>query len=337
MNHGERADGRKEMEMEGRKMMILGVRRAIGRVCLLLLVPVLALANLAALPVVRAATADVTIIGRDYAFDMPSTIPAGLVHLTFLNQGKEEHEAQLFQLKPGVTEAQLLKTLQDQGPQSGPPPGPPPATTAGGANSIGPGQRQEVYLTLQPGTYEVVCFDSGADNVPHIAKGMYKSFTVTGTAAAATPPAADGTVTLKDYAFGLPDVITQAKPLTLQVVNNGPSEHEMALFKLLPGKTVQDAVAFVQSENPTGPPPGDAAGGLAAIEPGASGWVVLNLAPGTYFVACFVPDNSGKPHVADGMYTSFTVAAPATAPVPSAPLQTGTGGAAHFVRRLGEG
>lgn len=291
----------------------------------------------AAVPAAAAAPTDVTIIGRDFAFDMPSTIPAGLVHLTFINQGKEEHEAQFFQLKPGVTEAQLLKTLQDEGPQAGPPPGPPPATTAGGANSIGPGQRQEVYLTLQPGTYEVVCFTSGADNVPHIAKGMYKSFTVTGTAAAATPPAADGTVTLKDYTFGLPDVITQAKPLTLQVVNNGPSEHEMALFKLLPGKTAQDAVAFVQSENPTGPPPGDAAGGLAAIEPGASGWVVLNLAPGTYFVACFVPDTSGKPHVADGMYTSFTVAAPATASVPSAPPQTGTGGASHFIRQLGNG
>lgn len=280
-----------------------------------------------------AAPAEVTIIGREYAFDMPSTVPAGLVHLTFLNQGKEEHEAQLFLLKPGVTEAQLLTVLQEQGPPSGPL----PVTTAGGANAIGPGQRQEVYVTLQPGTYEVVCFTSGADNVPHIAKGMYKSFTVTGTAGAASPPTADGTVTMKDFAFGLPDVITQAKPLTLQVINNGPSEHEMALFKLLPGKTVQDAVAFVQAENPTGPPPGDAAGGLAAIEPGATGWVTLNLAPGTYFVACFVPDSSGKPHVADGMYTSFTVAAPAAAPAPSAAPQTGAGGAAHFVRRLGEG
>ncbi len=287
----------------------------------------------AVVPAGAATPADVTIIGREYAFDMPSTVPAGLVHLTFLNQGKEEHEAQLFLLKPGVTEAQLLKVLQAEGPPSGPL----PATTAGGSASVRPGQRQEVYVTLQPGTYEVVCFDSGADNVPHIAKGMYKSFTVTGTAGTATPPAADGTVTLKDFAFGLPAVITQAKPLTLQVVNNGPSEHEMALFKLLPGKTVQDALAFVQAENPTGPPPGDAAGGLAAIEPGASAWVTLKLAPGTYFVACFVPDNSGKPHVADGMYASFTVTAPPAAGPPTAPPRTGGGGEASFSRRLGDG
>ncbi len=286
----------------------------------------------AVVPAAAATPADVTIIGHDYSFDMPSTLPAGLVHITFINQGKEDHQAQFFLLKPGVTEAQLLKTLQDQGPPSGPP----PATTAGGANSIGAGQRQEVYLTLQPGTYEVVCFDSGADNVPHVAKGMYKSVTVTGTADATTPPTADGTVTLKDFAFGLPDVIRQAKPLTLQVVNNGPSEHEMALFKLLPGKTVQDAIAFVQSGNPSGPPPGDAAGGLVAIPPGTSGWVVLNLAPGTYFVACFVPDDQGKPHVADGMYASFTVAAAATT-TPNTPPQTGAGGGSHFVRRLGEG
>ncbi|MHB8646784.1 MAG: hypothetical protein ACYDAR_13420 [Thermomicrobiales bacterium] len=303
-------------------------RRCVG----LVVAAVLILTTLAGGAAAAATPADVTIVGRDFAFDMPSTLPAGLVHLTFINQGKEEHEAQFFLLKPGVTETQLLKVFQDHGPPSGPP----AFISAGGVGNIGAGQRQEIYLTLQPGTYEVVCFSSGADNVPHVAKGMYKSVTVTGTAGEAMPPTADGTVTMKDFAFDLPDVITQAKPLTLQVVNNGPSEHEMALFKLLPGKTPQDALAFVQSRNPTGPPPGDVAGGLTAIAPGSSGWVVLNLAPGTYFVACFVPDSSGKPHVADGMYASFTVSAPA-APVPSGPPRTGIGGASHFVRRLGDG
>ncbi len=288
----------------------------------------------AAVPAAAATPADVTIVAREYAYDMPDTMAAGLVHFTMTNQGKESHEAQFFRLAPGFTVDQLLKALQ------GPPPagasGPPPFSATGGLNSIEPGGRQEALLNMQPGSYVALCFDSDpGDPTPHFAKGMIKQFTVTGTATTATVPS-DGTVTLKDFQITLPGAITQSKALTLQVVNNGPSIHEMAVIKLGAGKTVQDFVkAFA---DPNGSHEGFTdAGGLGAQDPGGTGYVLLNLSPGNYIATCFVPDAQGKPHFADGMYTAFTVAAPAAASVPSAPPRTGSGSGSHFVRRLGDG
>jgi len=288
---------------------------------------------LAAVPTVAAATADVTVIAHDYTFDIPATIPAGLVHVTMINQGKQEHEAQFFRLAPGFTVAQLLKALQ------GPPPtgasGPPPFSATGGVNTLEPGGRQEVVLNLPPGDYVAVCFDSDpGDPTPHFAKGMVKQFTVTGTATAATVPN-DGMVTLKDFQITLPAVITQSKALTLQVVNHGPSLHELALLSLGPGKTVQDFLKA--SADPAASHAGfTAIGGLAALDPGGTGYVLVNLPPGNYIAACFVPDAQGKPHIADGMYTAFTVTAAAPAPAPSvAPSPPKPG--MHFIRRLGDG
>lgn len=289
----------------------------------------------AMVPTAAATPADVTIVARDYAYDMPDTIAAGLVHFTMTNQGKVVHEAQFFRLAPGFTVDQLLTALQ------GPPPagasGPPPFSATGGLNNIEPGGHQEALLNLQPGTYVALCFDTDpGDSTPHFAKGMLKQFMVTGTATTATVPN-DGTVMLKDFTITLPDVITQSKPLTLQVVNNGPSLHEVAVIRLGAGMTVQDFVkAF---SDPKGSPVGfTAAGGLGALDPGGTGYVLLNLAPGNYIAACFVPDAQGKPHVADGMYTAFTVAAaPPSGSVPSAAPRTGSGSGSHFIRRLGDG
>lgn len=288
-------------------------------------------------PVAAATPASVTIVARDFAFDMPDAVPAGLVHFTLTNQGKVVHEAQFFRLAPGFTVDKLLMALKD--PPSTGASGPPPFSAVGGLNNIEPGGHQEAILNLQPGTYVTLCFDTDpGDPTPHFAKGMLKQFTVTGSATTATVPN-DGTVTLKDFQITLPDVIKQSKALTLQVTNSGPSPHEVALIKLGAGKTVQDFLKAAMDPNSTF----DgfmAAGGLAAIDPGGSGYVLLNLAPGNYIAACFVPDDQGKPHIADGMYTPFTVAAAAPTPsssLPSAPPRTGGGDASHFVRRLGDG
>jgi hypothetical protein len=75
---------------------------------------------------------------------------------------------------------------------------------------------------------------------------------------------------------------------------------------LMPGKTMKDALAFVQK--PAGLPPFGDAGGMGALNPGLSGWVKLNLTSGNYVALCFVPDRTtGTPHFALGMITSFSV------------------------------
>ena len=170
-----------------------------------------------------------------------------------------------------------------------------------------PGQSQEVILTIAQGQYIMLCFVSGPDNIPHFIKGMYKFFTVNGPSNTdqVSQPQVNGQVMLRDFSIVLPASIP-AGPLMLQVTNQGSQPHEMALLKLIPGKTMKDALAFLQQ--PAGPPPFGDAGGMGALNPGMSGWVKLNLASGHYVALCFVPDpTTGKPHFALGMMTSFAV------------------------------
>ena len=244
----------------------------------------------------------VTITAKDFSFAMPDTLPTGLVDITLTNQGTQPHQAQLERLNNGVTQAQVLAAFK-KGPEAFLP----LLSSYGGANAVDPGQSQEVILTLAQGQYVMLCFVSGPDHIPHVLKGMYKFFTVTGPSNAnqVSQPQVNGQVMLREFSIVLPASIP-AGPLMLQVTNRGTQPHEMDLFKLMPGKTMQDALAFLQK--PAGPPPFEDAGGMGALNPGMSGWVKLNLTSGNYVALCFVPDRTtGTPHFALGMITSFSV------------------------------
>ena len=50
----------------------------------------------------------ITITAKDYSFEMPNSLPAGLVAITLINAGTQPHQATLAQLRPGVTPDHLL-------------------------------------------------------------------------------------------------------------------------------------------------------------------------------------------------------------------------------------
>ena len=56
-----------------------------------------------------------TIVGMDYAFRAPSTLPSGQHYLAFVNEGKQRHEVYLVALKPGVTVRQVMDVGQAGG------------------------------------------------------------------------------------------------------------------------------------------------------------------------------------------------------------------------------
>ena len=98
------------------------------------------------------------------------------------------------------------------------------------------------------------------------------------------PPETTEEVALSDFAFGVPDDFTGQG--TIAVTNDGEQAHELTV-------TVPD---------------GGAGGGLAAIAPGATGYVDLALEPGDYQFVCFVTDvDSGDPHFALGMQASVSI------------------------------
>jgi uncharacterized cupredoxin-like copper-binding protein len=261
-----------------------------------------ALMAAACIPPAKAAVNAITIKGGDFSFDTPAAVSAGLVTITFENVGQEVHHLQLVQLNEGVTVAQVLAAL----PQGD------AALLAllkgidGGVGPLDPGGSAQVTVDLAPGNYLLLCFVPGHDGVPHLAKGMITPLTVVGQLPDNQPkPVADATVKLVDFSFVLPTAIKAGKQ-TWAIVNEGTQPHEIALIKLADGKTVADLIAF--NEHAHGAPPFQNVGGFQGIAPGKTGWLHLDLQPGSYVAVCHIPDGaSGKAHSELGMMLPFTV------------------------------
>ena len=152
---------------------------------ILLLLGLAAVALAGCGPQVNAASIpSVTIIARDYTFDIPKGIHGGLVNVTLVNHGREPHQAQLMRLNDKVTLDQFFAALK-QGPDVALP----LVTSSGGPNAVMPGQRQRVTLNLLAGQYVAMCFITSPDGHSHAEKGVITPFTVA-QAISGAPPAA---------------------------------------------------------------------------------------------------------------------------------------------------
>jgi hypothetical protein len=125
-------------------------------------------------------------------------------------------------------------------------------------------------------------------------------------------PGAKVNVIAIDYEFqGVPATL---KPgvTHFKLTNTAPKEdHEMGIGKLLPVNESRDVAKILalperKADKLFDPNVG---GGMYAPA-GESGYTVLDLKPGRYVYACFIPvggKEHGKPHALKGMYGSFTV------------------------------
>jgi plastocyanin len=246
----------------------------------------------------------VTISGSDYAFESPDTLETGYQTLTFTNTGKEVHHLQLARLNDGVTLEQFQAALQE-----GETAALPLLEFVGGVGVIAPGQTATTTIKLEkPGTYLELCFISNAEGVPHLALGMMKSIeVVAATEVAAGVPKADLRVDMADFAFTIPAELPSGEQVW-EIVNHGPQPHELQLFKVKEGKTVQDVMAYFQSPVQGPDTPFETMGGAQGLSTGHSNFVSFELTPGEYVALCFIPDpESGKPHIALGMASHFRV------------------------------
>jgi hypothetical protein len=255
-------------------------------------------ASVVAKPVVKARV--VTVTGKDFKFDAPDEIPAGLTEFRFLNKGPSIHHMQILRLTNGKTFGDLSAALKRQGP--------PPKwmKEVGGPNAPAPGMESNATLMLEPGNYAIICFvDIGG--APHFTKGMVRPFKVVAASGpAATTPTPDVTATLYDYNFRLSAPIL-AGTRTIKVQNTASQPHELELVQLAPGKTANDFLAWAGG-GMKGPPPAKPIGGIAGLERGMSQTFTANFTPGNYALICFIPDaKDGKPHFTHGMTKDFSV------------------------------
>lgn len=250
----------------------------------------------------------VTIHAKDFAYDAPKSIAAGLTTFRLVNDGTQLHHASIVKLDKGKTVKDVEAALKSDGP--------PPAwlKAVGGPNAAAPGATIEATLDLAPGNYVVLCFiPSPGEQMPHAAKGMVMPFTVTAaggvTQAGATyapTPVPDVHLELKDYGFKFSKPITAGKH-TIHIMNDGPQDHEAILIQLAPGKHLSDFTAWASTGGMKGPPPARPMAGIAAMGKGRTAIVTDDFTPGTYAITCFVAAPDKKMHAEHGMNLEFEV------------------------------
>ena len=240
----------------------------------------------------------------DYAFEAPKSIPAGTTTFVLQNVGREIHHLWIVKLEAGKTPEQFTAAMKTWGSALRMPPW---AVDVGGPNSAASGEKAEGTMTLEPGTYMLVCWVPSPDGMLHVMKGMIKPLTVTATGAtAAAEPTADIVMTFNDYSFELSKPLAAGRH-TIRFENIGKQSHEAVIARLLPGKTLIDAMKWTNAGQ-FGPPPEKIIGGASGIAPGRHMYATMTFASGRYALLCFIPDTGdGKPHSDHGMMKEIVV------------------------------
>jgi hypothetical protein len=251
----------------------------------------------------------VTVHAKEFAFDIPKSIPAGPTTFRLVNDGKESHHLSIIKLEQGKTIADFGEALKGGAP-------PEWAVAYGGPNAAVPGQTIAATIDMEPGNYVVVCFiPSPGEQAPHAMKGMIAPLTVTaggvaqaGAAAAESmeDPKPDLHLVMKEYGYQFSKPVTAGKH-TIHVMNEGTQDHEAVMLKMAPGKHIADFNAWVMGKM-QGPPPARTVDGIAGMAVGRTAVITADFTPGTYAIICFVGDKSdGKPHSEHGMTVEFEV------------------------------
>ena len=240
---------------------------------------------------------------HDFAYTgLPARLPAGWVTLRMVNAGRELHMFATSSVPRGYTtrslETGLLRnTLPDSLRLE----------EWGGPNAVAPGDTATVSLFLRPGSYVVGCFVPSADGKLHIDKGMIASFEVAAAADTGAPPPSDGRIMLRTYGIALVGGPPKPGMRTFLVRNTAKETHDVAILKVLPGRTVSQALAWFRNPG-VGVPAAVSVGGTTGIHTDDRVFVRAHLTPGRYVLVCWM-STKDKYHFDLGMQQAFTVPA----------------------------
>ncbi len=250
----------------------------------------------------------VHIIATDDAYAAPDNIPAGLRHIVFENRGSEVHEAMFVRLPDGMSADDYVAALE------GGTLFPEGAMDYAGPGLTSPGEKTELWLTVDEGTYLLICWfrDHARTRPAHV-------FTVVATGAAdAKPPPEDVVLRLVDFRIEL-DGELRAGSQVIRVDTPGPSLHEVDIYLLDEGSTAADVGAWYDRDQ-QGPAPARALGGvLDSHDISRTAWLRREFVPGRYVFRCQMPmtgtatPSSVINHAHAGMVLEVSVAGPTPA------------------------
>jgi uncharacterized cupredoxin-like copper-binding protein len=124
------------------------------------------------------------------------------------------------------------------------------------------------------------------------------------TASAQTPQTPLITLVLTDHHFRLSAPI-EAGRLTWHVKNEGTEPHQALVVRLPDGISEYGERAWFDHGG-QGPEPGERAGGIERIAPGAAATFDTTLKPGKYLLLCTMAEDEGR-HYELGMIYRFTI------------------------------
>lgn len=260
----------------------------------------------------------VTLTDANYEVDQQE-VPAGLVLVVLDNMTDQEGSVDIFGPPVGTPMDEFVATAE-----ASPEPGAEEefpeflyrARITGGVIAM-PGEQASVVVDLPPGDWAVA---GEGDQEPAFV-------TATEGGADQAEPDADVTVEMQEFAFaGLPEQLSPG-PKTWKIENTGDQPHMMIVSHAPNGVTADEIVSYFSELGPEGTPAPDApfqeedfatVGGLEISSGGQTAWIDLDLEPGSYFIACYVPDpETGMPHFLMGMAAVVTVGADGAAAAPS--------------------
>lgn len=114
-------------------------------------------------------------------------------------------------------------------------------------------------------------------------------------------------IVASEYSFSGPERIAGGwTQMTLD--NQGAKAHDLILFRLEDGKTMDDVMAVLQSDEADGPPPDwiEVAGQVSA-QPGERRTFIADLPAGSYGMISFGDDESAPPDALQGMVKGLAV------------------------------
>jgi len=244
--------------------------------------------------------------GKEASIEAPKSIPAGLVKITFKNDGKKPADLQLVRVDGDHGPKDVLKVVSSEEGV----PTPPWLHGAGGTGFTPPGKTTTSTQVLEPGKYQVLDLGGQGEDAPtNASKGATTSLAVTGAKKKGELPSTDGKITLKEYSFKAEGLKPGPNKVTIE--NSGKELHHVVAAPIRPGATPADIQKFIKEEGESkGPPPLEFEKGTntPVLDAGQKQVLQLDLKPGKYELLCFISDRKGgPPHVAKGMVAQVEV------------------------------
>ena len=237
------------------------------------------------------------IVATDAGFEAPDRLAAGLRHIVFENRGSDVHEGMLVKLPRGMSADDYVAAVKKG---SSFPEG---ALDYSGPGLTSPGVTAEMWLTVDPGQYIIICWNKDHDQTTPVHR-----FTVEQIGAADDrPPKEDMVLKLFDYRFEFDRALRRGVQV-IRVETPGPAMHEVDIYRLNKGSTVEDLKRW-RKEQKDGPSPAEALGGaLDSHDIKRVVWLRKEFTPGRYVLHCEMPlTNTKLKHADVGMVREIEI------------------------------